>query len=79
MLKDVVWASDGTYRPGEKFSPEKFFNDGLKNSCSFDLQLGISVLPPSVCWQKALLRLFQKGAICALSSIKLFQRRIRRR
>ena len=40
MLKDVVWASDGTYRPGEKFSPEKFFNDGLKNSCSFDLQLG---------------------------------------
>ena len=40
MLKDVVWASDGTYRPGEKFSPERFFNDGLKNSCSFDLQLG---------------------------------------
>ena len=40
MLKDVVWASDGTYRPGETFSPERFFNDGLKNSCSFDLQLG---------------------------------------
>ena len=40
MLKDVVWASDGTYRPGEVFSPERFFNDGLKNSCSFDLQLG---------------------------------------
>lgn len=40
MLKDVVWASDGTYRPGEEFSPERFFNDGLKNSCSFDLQLG---------------------------------------
>ena len=40
MLKDVVWASDGTYRPGEKYSPERFFNDGLKNSCCFDLQLG---------------------------------------
>lgn len=40
MLKDVEWANDGTYRPGEKFSPERFFNDGLKNSCSFDLQLG---------------------------------------
>lgn len=40
MLKDVEWAKDGTYRPGEKFSPERFFNDGLKNSCSFDLQLG---------------------------------------
>ena len=25
---------------GEEFSPERFFNDGLKNSCSFDLQLG---------------------------------------
>ena len=40
MLKDVEWAKDGTYRPGEKFSPERFFNEGLKNSCSFDLQLG---------------------------------------
>ena len=40
MLKDVEWAKDGTYRPGEVFSPERFFNDGLKNSCSFDLQLG---------------------------------------
>ncbi len=40
MLKDVEWASDGTYRPRERFSPERFFNDGLKNSCYFDLQLG---------------------------------------
>lgn len=35
MLKDVEWAKDGTYIPGEEFSPERFFNDGLKNSCSF--------------------------------------------
>lgn len=40
MLKDVNWAYDGTYRPGDPYSPERFFNDGLKNSCSFDLQLG---------------------------------------
>ena len=40
MLKDVEWAKDGTYRPNEEFSPERFFNEGLKNSCSFDLQLG---------------------------------------
>lgn len=40
MLKDVEWANDGTYRPRERFSPERFFNDGLKNSCCFDLQLG---------------------------------------
>lgn len=40
MLYDVDWAEDGTYRPGEKNSPEKFFNDGLRNSSEFDLQLG---------------------------------------
>ena len=40
MLYEVDWAHDGTYRPGEKYSPERFFNDGLKNSCEFDLQLG---------------------------------------
>ncbi len=40
MLYDVNWAEDGTYRPGEKNSPEKFFNDGLRNSSEFDLQLG---------------------------------------
>lgn len=40
MLRDVIWANDGTYRPGSEFSPERFFNDGLKNSRHFDLQLG---------------------------------------
>jgi len=40
MLNDVTWACDGTYRPGEEFSPERFFNDGLMNSSEFDLQLG---------------------------------------
>lgn len=54
MLKDVEWAKDGTYIPGEEFSPERFFNDGLKNSCSFDLQLGYF---SSATRQKALLRL----------------------
>lgn len=40
MLYEVDWAEDGTYRPGEFYSPEKFFNDGLENSKEFDLQLG---------------------------------------
>lgn len=40
MLKDVDWAEDGTYRPDEYNSPEKFFNDCLENSMEFDLQLG---------------------------------------
>ena len=40
MLYDVDWAEDGTYRPGEFYSPEKFFNDCLENSKEFDLQLG---------------------------------------
>lgn len=40
MLKDVKWAEDGTYRPGEYYSPEKFFEDSLHNSMEFDLQLG---------------------------------------
>ena len=40
MLYDVSWAEDGTYRPGEYNSPERFFNDGLRNSTEFDLQLG---------------------------------------
>lgn len=40
MLYEVEWAEDGTYRPGEFFSPEKFFNDCLENSKEFDLQLG---------------------------------------
>ena len=40
MLCDVEWADDGTYVPGEEFSPERFFNDGLMNSTEFDLKLG---------------------------------------
>ena len=40
MLYEVEWAEDGTYRPGEYNSPEKFFNDCLENSNEFDLQLG---------------------------------------
>lgn len=40
MLYEVDWAEDGTYRPGEHNSPEKFFNDCLENSNEFDLQLG---------------------------------------
>ena len=40
MLYEVDWAEDGTYRPGEYNSPEKFFNDCLENSKEFDLKLG---------------------------------------
>ena len=40
MLYEVDWADDGTYVPGEDYSPERFFNDGLKNSTEFDLKLG---------------------------------------
>lgn len=40
MLYEVDWADDGTYVPGEEYSPERFFNDGLKNSTEFDLKLG---------------------------------------
>ena len=40
MLYEVDWAEDGTYVPGEEYSPERFFNDGLKNSKEFDLKLG---------------------------------------
>ena len=40
MLYEVDWAEDGTYRPDEYYSPEKFFNDCLENSKEFDLQLG---------------------------------------
>ena len=40
MLYEVDWAEDGTYRPDEYYSPAKFFNDCLKNSKEFDLQLG---------------------------------------
>ena len=40
MLYEVDWAEDGTYRPGEFNSPERFFNNCLENSKEFDLQLG---------------------------------------
>lgn len=40
MLYEVDWAEDGTYVPGEEYSPERFFDDGLKNSSEFDLKLG---------------------------------------
>ena len=40
MLYEVDWAEDGTYVPGEEYSPERFFNDGLNNSTEFDLKLG---------------------------------------
>lgn len=40
MLCDVDWAEDGTYVPGEEYSPDRFFNDGLMNSTEFDLKLG---------------------------------------
>ena len=40
MLYEVDWADDGTYVPGEEYSPERFFDDGLKNSTEFDLKLG---------------------------------------
>lgn len=40
MLYEVDWAEDGTYRPGEEYSPERFFNECLSNSKEFDLQLG---------------------------------------
>ena len=40
MLYEVEWAEDGTYVPGEEYSPERFFDDGLKNSTEFDLKLG---------------------------------------
>ena len=40
MLYEVDWAEDGTYVPGEEYSPERFFDDGLKNSTEFDLKLG---------------------------------------
>lgn len=40
MLYEVDWPEDGTYRPFEYNSPEKFFSDCLENSNEFDLQLG---------------------------------------
>lgn len=53
MLKDVEWSEDGTYAPQGKHTPIEFFNNALKNSYLFDLELGyfnsaaISVLASS--------------------------------
>ena len=40
MLNDIEWAEDGTYKPGDEYSPKMFFNGCLHNSKEFDLQLG---------------------------------------
>ena len=40
MLKDVQWSEDGTYTPQGAHKPIEFFNDALKNSYLFDLELG---------------------------------------
>ena len=40
MLKDVEWAEDGTYTPQGDHKPVEFFNNALKNSYLFDLELG---------------------------------------
>lgn len=40
MLKDVEWAEDGTYAPQGKHTPIEFFNNALKNSYLFDIELG---------------------------------------
>ena len=40
MLKDVQWSEDGTYAPQGEHKPIEFFNDALKNSYLFDLELG---------------------------------------
>jgi superfamily II DNA or RNA helicase len=40
MLKDVKWSEDGTYTPQGVHTPVEFFNEALKNSILFDIQLG---------------------------------------
>lgn len=40
MLKDVKWSEDGTYTPQGEHTPIEFFNNALKNSVLFDIQLG---------------------------------------
>lgn len=40
MLKDVQWSEDGTYTPQGSHTPIEFFNNALKNSYLFDLELG---------------------------------------
>lgn len=40
MLRDVQWSDDGTYTPQGEHKPIEFFNNALKNSYLFDLELG---------------------------------------
>lgn len=40
MLVDVEWSEDGTYTPHGVHKPVEFFNNALKNSYLFDLELG---------------------------------------
>lgn len=40
MLNDVVWSEDGTYTPQGEHKPIEFFDNALRNSCLFDLELG---------------------------------------
>lgn len=40
MLKDVKWSEDGSYTPQGAHTPVEFFNNALKNSILFDIQLG---------------------------------------
>lgn len=40
MLNDVQWSEDGTYAPQGCHTPIEFFNNALKNSYLFDLELG---------------------------------------
>lgn len=53
MLKDVEWSEDGIYTPQGKHTPVEFFDNALKNSRLFDIELGyfnsaaISVLASS--------------------------------
>ena len=53
MLNDVKWSEDGTYSPHGEHKPVEFFNQALRNSYLFDLELGyfnsaaISVLASS--------------------------------
>ena len=40
MLKDVKWPEDGTYSSQGNHTPMEFFDNALKNSSLFDLELG---------------------------------------
>lgn len=78
MLKDVEWAKDGTYIPGEEFSPERFFNDGLKPSCSFDLQLGYFSSATISVLAEGFATFIAMAELCVLSSTRLFLKKIRK-